>query len=192
MGILPGALNFMKQTHSAVIAEAASGAAPEADALMSRTGTEALAVLVADCVPVVLVGVDSHGAASTAVVHAGRRGVEANIAAKATERLRAVGARSVTAWIGPAVCGQCYEVPRDLQGQVVRAAPETLSRTRWGTTALDLPAGVRAQLGRAGAVVRDIEAPAVLCTLENEELFSHRAVPQGRPAGRMAGLVWSA
>ncbi|NJC22090.1 hypothetical protein BJ994_001166 [Arthrobacter pigmenti] len=192
MGIAPGSLRFMNQTHSTIVAQVVCGV-PDADALVSPAGSEALAVLVADCVPVVLVGVDSHGAASTAVVHAGRKGVEGNIAGRAVSSLRESGAETVNAWIGPSVCGACYEVPAELRARVAGAVPSTFSTTSWGTPALDLPTGVRTQLGAAGALVQELgPAPSHLCSLENDELFSHRAVGRGRPVGRMAGLVWQA
>ena len=186
-----GALHFMNQTHSTVVAEACAGDAPDADALVSLTGTDALAVLVADCVPVVLVASTAQGAPVTAVVHAGRKGVEGNIAGRTVDELRQRGAESISAWIGPSVCGRCYEVPEGMRGEVSRVVPLTRSTTRWGTPALDLPAGVRGQLEAAGVAVQNLGTDRNLCTLENENLFSHRAVGQGRPVGRLAGLVWN-
>lgn len=190
LGIASGALRFMNQTHSTVIAEACAGAAPDADALVSPTGADALAVLVADCVPAVLVGTTARNESITAVVHAGRKGVEGNIAGQTVDHLRQRGAESISAWIGPSVCGRCYEVPEDMREEVARVVPSTGSTTRWGTPALDLPAGVRGQLEAAGVAVQDLGAKDNPCTLENERLFSHRAVGQGRPVGRLAGLVW--
>lgn len=190
LGIASGALRFMNQTHSTVVAEAGTAATPDADALVSPTGTDALAVLVADCVPVVLVGSTARNESITAVVHAGRKGVEGNIAGQTVVDLRQRGAESISAWIGPSICGKCYEVPEGMREEVAGAVPLTRSTTRWGTPALDLPAGVRGQLEAAGAAVRDLGANDNPCTLENERLFSHRAVGQGRPVGRLAGLVW--
>lgn len=190
MGIGPGALHFMNQTHSSVVAGACPGSVQDADALVSFTGTDALAVLVADCVPVVLVGATAGGEHVTAVVHAGRKGVEGDIAGRTVRELEHHGAESVSAWIGPSVCGRCYEVPEDMREKVAGAVPQTHSVTRWGTPALDLPAGVRAQLERAGVTVQDLRAEGNPCTLENGQLFSHRAVGHGRAVGRLAGLVW--
>jgi copper oxidase (laccase) domain-containing protein len=141
-------------------------------------------------VPVVLVGATSRREPVTAVVHAGRKGVEGNIAGRTVDQLRRRGAESISAWIGPSVCGRCYEVPEDMRAAVARVVPLTSSTTRWGTPALDLPAGVRGQLESAGVDVREPGADGTSCTLENERLFSHRATGQGRPAGRLAGLVW--
>ncbi len=180
----------MNQTHSTTVVEAGPDAVPDADALLSPTGTDALAVLVADCVPVVLVGSTARGDHVTAVVHAGRKGVEGDIAGRTVEELRQRGALTTSAWIGPSICGRCYEVPEDMREQVAGVVPSALSTTSWGTPALDLPAGVRSQLEAAGVSVHNAGGSKNPCTLENDGLFSHRAVGKGRPEGRLAGLVW--
>ncbi|KRF06134.1 hypothetical protein ASH00_07630 [Arthrobacter sp. Soil782] len=190
LGTGPGSLHFMNQSHSTVVAEAETGIVPDADALVSPTGTDPLAVLVADCVPVVLVGFGAQSDHVTAVIHAGRRGVEGNIAARTVAELQRHGAESISAWIGPSVCGQCYEVPEDMREEVVKAVPLTFCSTRRGTPALNLAAGVGGQLEALGVSVKDLGGGGNPCTLENERLFSHRAVREGRPAGRLAGLVW--
>ncbi|WP_299164987.1 polyphenol oxidase family protein [uncultured Arthrobacter sp.] len=190
LGIPTGSLRFMNQTHSTTVVEAGPDAVPDADALLSPTGTDALAVLVADCVPVVLVGSTARGDHVTAVVHAGRKGVEGDIAGRTVEELRQRGALTTSAWIGPSICGRCYEVPEDMREQVAGVVPSALSTTSWGTPALDLPAGVRSQLEAAGVSVHNAGGSKNPCTLENDGLFSHRAVGKGRPEGRLAGLVW--
>lgn len=182
----------MNQVHSATVAEADAVGhdIPTADALVSPNGSHALAVLVADCVPVILVGQGPDGRTVTGVVHAGRLGVEGNIAGRTAARMREAGAVALSAWVGPSICGRCYEVPADLQDRVARMVPATFSTTSWGTPALDLPAGVRSQLETEGVGVQSLGDGAVPCSLEDDRLFSHRAVRQGRPEGRMAGLVW--
>lgn len=190
LGLGPGSFHFMNQTHSVTVAEASAGVVQEADALISRDGTQALAVLVADCVPVVLVGATAGGTPVTAVAHAGRKGVEGDITGRTVQALRDRGADAISAWVGPSVCGKCYEVPEEMRDHVAGAVPLTYSTTRWGTPGLDLPAGVRGQLVDAGVDVQEVAAGENPCTLENESLFSHRAVGRGRPVGRLAGLVW--
>lgn len=187
MRVEEGSLRFMNQTHSSIAVEADSDSgagAAAADAMVSQDGHRPLAVLVADCVPVVLAA-DDGGA--TAVIHAGRRGIQGGIVASALDLLAACGAGGVTAWIGPSICGGCYEVPADMQREVVEAVPAARSTTRWGTPGLDLPAGVAAQLGGCGVDVRRVPASAPCCTLENRSLFSHR---RSAASGRFAGLVW--
>jgi copper oxidase (laccase) domain-containing protein len=67
---------------------------------------------------------------------------------------------------------------------VTKFVPEAFATTSWGTPALDIGAGVRAQLAGAGVTVTE----ASRCTREDEELFSYRR--QGQASGRLAGLVW--
>lgn len=190
MGVPTGALRFMSQTHSdrVTVVDPAAPDAPDADGMISADGGQPLAVLVADCVPVVLAdaSVPDGGTGATAVVHAGRAGVGNGIVANAVRGLRARGADDITAWIGPSVCGSCYEVPADLVTELARILPAAASRTRGGTPALDLPAAVREQLEDAGAAVEHVGG-GDSCTLENTSLYSHRREPG---AGRIAGLVW--
>ncbi|MDP9885164.1 YfiH family protein [Sinomonas atrocyanea] len=175
--------HYMSQVHGRETAWAGDGPAPTADALLSHG--EPLAVMVADCVPVVLVGEFDDGRPALAAVHAGRPGLVAEVVPAAVTRLREAGAHRLEAWLGPSICGQCYEVPAQMRDEVAAAVPGTAATTGWGTPALDLPAGVRDQLARAGVTAhRDAEA----CTYEHEEFFSHRRAPG---AGRIAGLVWS-
>ncbi|GAB3251076.1 peptidoglycan editing factor PgeF [Alteromonas gracilis] len=172
----------MRQVHGAavdVLDDRDDRAPVEADALVT-TGTEVLVVRVADCVPVLLAAPDEG---VVAAVHAGRPGVEQGVVLRALEEMRRLGAASIHAWIGPHVCGACYEVPEDLRERVADAVPQTRATTRWGTPALDLGAGVRAQLATVDATVHD----ASRCTLESDDLWSHRR--DGERAGRLAGLI---
>ncbi|MCC9145041.1 polyphenol oxidase family protein [Arthrobacter sp. zg-Y877] len=184
MGVQAGSLRFMNQVHSAVIAEpGTAGTAPTADGLISVDGSAPLAVMVADCVPVLLAGIRPDGNPVTAAVHAGRRGLLDNILPAAVERIEAAGGAGIRAWIGPCVCGECYEVPAAMQSEAAALLPSTAATTRSGTPALDLPAGAEAQLAGLGVAVERIAG----CTLENEQLFSHRRDPS---TGRLAGVVW--
>lgn len=156
----------------------------EADALVATSG-HALGVLVADCVPVLLADPE-RGLVGCA--HAGRRGVELDVVGAAVDALVGLGARrdALRAVVGPSVCGSCYEVPEDMRAGVAAQVPQTWAQTRAGTPALDLPAGVAAQLLAAG--VRRVEALGV-CTLEDERFFSHRRDGRETPTGRFAGVV---
>ena len=192
----PGlALAYMNQVHGADVAMVAGGergaAAPTADAMVLEPDGQAcgLAVMVADCVPVVLVGEKPGGGLLLAVAHAGRPGVETGVIDAVTGRLRAAGAQSVEAWLGPSVCGACYEVPEDLRERVSRSAPQAFATTSWGTPALDLPAAVLAQL-RAGGVRAHASG---ICTLEDQRYYSHRRSQRdGAPEGRFIGFVAAA
>lgn len=167
---------------AAVDTAGAAPAAPTADAMVTRT--EPLAVLVADCVPVVLVGEDLAGDPVLGVVHAGRPGVANAVVPAAVARLRELGADRISAWVGPSVCGRCYEVPEGLRADVAAAVPAAWCTTSTGTPGLDLPAGVRSQLEAAGVEVEYSGG----CTLEDETLFSYR---RNSHTGRFAGLAWT-
>lgn len=175
----------LSQVHSdevlVVDAPMALGQVPNGDALVTLTRGLGLMIRVADCVPVALADVE---AGVIGAVHAGRPGMALDVVTRAVERMRAEGATRITAWIGPHVCGECYEVPDEMRAEVAAVVPEAWSTTRWGTPALDIGAGVRAQLETAGV---DVEAVGG-CTLEETRFHSFRR--EGAAAGRMAGLVW--
>lgn len=156
-------------------------AVPEADALVTTRRRTALVVRVADCVPVLLA---DPAAGVVGAAHAGRRGVELDVVTRTVERMRALGARDVRAWIGPHVCGGCYEVPEAMRAEVAERVPPTYAETTWGTPSLDLGAGVAAQLAAAGVEVAVVPG----CTREDARLHSHRR--DGAASGRFAGLVW--
>lgn len=157
------------------------GDVPTADGLVTTTRGVGLMIRVADCVPVLLA---DPVAGVVGAVHAGRAGVALDITTRAVERMRASGAGELVAWIGPHVCGGCYEVPADLRSEVSSRVPATFAETAWGTPSLDLGAGVRSQLEAAGIDV----VVAGGCTLEDPQLHSHRR--NGTASGRLAGLVW--
>lgn len=181
MGVAAGSLNFMNQVHGATVAVAdGSPRVPEADAMVSL-GVP-LAVMVADCIPLLLAGVAGSGPVLSAV-HAGRPGLAAGVVPAAVERMRALGAEDIRAWLGPSICGRCYEVPGGLQEQVAAVVPAAKATTSWGTPALDLPAGARSQLEQAGVHV-EYAGP---CTLETETLYSYR---RNKGTGRFAGVIW--
>lgn len=154
---------------------------PTADAVVTDVPGVALVVRVADCVPVLLA---DAGRGVVGAAHAGRPGMVAGVVPNTVAAMRDRGAERIVAWVGPHVCGRCYEVPADLRAEVVAAVPEAYAETSWGTPAVDVGAGVTAQLEAAGVEVVD----ASRCTLESEDLYSYRR--QGEHAGRMAGIVW--
>jgi YfiH family protein len=187
IGLAAGSFQYMNQVHGNAVAtiDAPTGspaAGPTADAMVSAG--RPLAVMVADCVPVVLVGQTPAGRPVLAVAHAGRPGIAAGVIPAVLERMRSEGAVDIRAWIGPSICGSCYEVPEAMRADVAQAVPATWSTTSWGTPALDLPAGARSQLEAGRAAVEYSGG----CTLENEPLFSYR---RNTGTGRFAGLVWT-
>lgn len=186
MGVTRGSLRFMHQVHGTAVhrlGETEAPGVPVADAMVDGSGASALAVLVADCVPIVLVADRADGSTATAVAHAGRRGAAGGIATATVRSLRADGGDRIRAWLGPAICGACYEVPADMQAEVETALPGSASTTRDGTPGLDLRAGLERQLHDAGVEVTVVPG----CTRELDDLFSYRRDPA---TGRTAGLVW--
>jgi YfiH family protein len=178
----PGAaLADLHQVHGneVVLARGAVDRA-KADGLVTDRPGVVLLVRAADCVPVLLADADARvvGAA-----HSGRNGVVAGVVVETVRRMRDLGAERIRAWVGPHVCGACYEVPDDLRAEVGAVEPATRATTSWGTPALDLGAGVRAQLEREGVAVEEVGR----CTREDGALFSYRR--DGAAAGRLAGLV---
>ncbi len=193
LGLDPDLVVWMNQVHGRDVAvvEGPWGAASAGkdravlavDAIVTARRGLALAVLTADCTPVLLA---DPVAGVAAAAHAGRPGMVAGVVPAAVEAMIALGAdpSRITARTGPAVCGRCYEVPEEMRAEVAQAVPEAWSQTSWGTPAVDVSAGVHAQLEALG--VRDRWRSPV-CTLESGDHFSYR---RDRTTGRLAGYVW--
>ncbi|GGV37869.1 laccase domain protein [Streptomyces pilosus] len=187
LGVDPARVVWMNQVHgadAAVVDEPwGDRPVPETDAIVTARRGLALAVLTADCVPVLLA---DPVAGVVAAAHAGRPGMIAGIVPAAVRAMTGLGAdpARIVARTGPSVCGRCYEVPEAMRAEVAAAEPAAYATTSRGTPAVDVAAGVRAQLERLG--VRDLEQSPV-CTLESADHFSYR---RDRTTGRLAGYVW--
>jgi YfiH family protein len=188
LGVAEDRLVWMSQVHGAgvtIVDGPQGGAVPDTDALVTSTPGLILCVLVADCVPILLA--DSETGV-VAAVHAGREGVRRGVVPAALSAMASLGARArhVSALLGPAVCGACYEVPEAMQAEVAAVAPAAAVPTLRGTTGLDLRAGIADVLRKAG-IPEVVQDPR--CTVEDQHLFSHR---RDGVTGRQAGLVWLA
>jgi polyphenol oxidase len=150
------------------------------DALVTDQPGITLAVRAADCVPVLLA---DPAAGVIGACHCGRPGLLAGIVPATLAIMRELGATAVTAWLGPHVCGRCYEVPHAMQDEVAAVEPATRATTSWGSPSLDIGAGVRAQLEREDVEVVELSR----CTLESPDLFSYRR--DGPRSGRQAGVI---
>ncbi|MEN9687730.1 MAG: hypothetical protein RL381_742 [Actinomycetota bacterium] len=175
-----GPTQFMQQVHGnkVVVIEAVTDVDPTADALVTGIPGIALAVQVADCIPLLL-----HSRQSVAAVHVGRKGLVNNVALSALEVMRDMGAESITAIIGPSICGRCYEVSPEIADDVASLHPLTRATTAQGTPSLDLPAGLREVLREHVSSIIDESR----CTVENSDLFSYR---RDGITGRQAGVIW--
>ncbi|MER5373562.1 peptidoglycan editing factor PgeF [Streptomyces sp. NPDC002553] len=187
LGLDPEYVVWMNQVHGVGVAQADGPAGdvplPEVDALVTARRGLALAVLTADCTPVLLA---DPVAGIAAAAHAGRPGMVAGIVPATVRAMVELGAEParIVARTGPAVCGRCYEVPAAMRAEVAAVEPAAYAETSWGTPAVDVTAGVHAQLARLG--VRDREQSPV-CTRESQDHFSYR---RDRTTGRLAGYVW--
>ncbi|MFF7758738.1 peptidoglycan editing factor PgeF [Streptomyces griseorubiginosus] len=187
LGLDPARVVWMNQVHGADV-EVVSGPwgerpVPEVDAIVTAERGLALAVLTADCTPVLLA---DPVAGIVAAAHAGRPGMVAGVVPAALRAMTGLGAdpARIVARTGPAVCGKCYEVPEEMRADVAAVEPAAHAETSWGTAAVDVTAGVHAQLDRLG--VRDRQQSPV-CTIESGDHFSYR---RERTTGRLAGYVW--
>jgi hypothetical protein len=174
-----GNAQFMNQVHGdeIVIVDSVTSEIPTCDGLITTKPNLSMAVMVADCIPLLLISKEAVGA-----IHVGRAGLVNQIALKAIDRMRSVGSQEIHAILGPSICGQCYEVPFEMQQDVMQDHPRAFATTRKGTPALDLPQALIAELISAGV---SFEASAI-CTFEDEMYFSHR---RQNPTGRFAGVV---
>lgn len=192
---LPSAPRWLRQVHGTAVFDTEAGtidglpvtagdAEPEADAAVTRRAGVVLAVLHADCLPVLLCSDDGLvlGAA-----HAGWRGLAAGVVEATMAAMRVPGER-VIAWLGPAAGPAHYEV-----GEAVRAAfidgdagaASAFVATRPGHWCVDLYALARRRLAALG--VTRIHGGG-RCTIgEPDAFFSHRREAR---TGRMASLLW--
>jgi polyphenol oxidase len=174
-----GPAQFMNQVHGdeIVLIDVISSEFPTCDGLITTTPNLSLAVMVADCIPLLLISKEVVGA-----IHVGRAGLVNRIALTAVQKMRSLGAIEIHAVLGPSICGGCYEVPFQMQQDVIAEHPRAFATTRKGTPGLDLSKALIADLVSAGV---SYEA-STICTLEDELYFSHR---RQNPTGRFAGVV---
>lgn len=173
-------IQFMDQVHGSVVASIGSEivATPTADALLTQAKGIGLAVMVADCIPLLL-----SNSKSVAAVHVGRKGLMNEVAMGAIQAMRAIDPSEITAIVGPSICGRCYEVSQDVFDEVSGKFPLSASQTRDGGIALDLSRALIAQLQASGVLVIDEGR----CTVEDGNLYSYR---RDGVTGRQVGVVW--
>ena len=180
-----GALAMVRQVHGARVVEVAlADGVTEADGIVCTVPGRVIAVRVADCVPVLLAS-----PRGVAALHAGWRGTALDIVRVGLETLLAATgdvATDVQAWIGPAICGACYEVSDEVVDAVHRVAPAPDS---WLTTGprgrahVDLRAANLAILREAGVPTQFVGS----CTRCGEGYWSHRR--DAERAGRQVGAI---
>lgn len=180
-GVAEDRLVVMRQVHGCgvVVVDEVPAVPPEADALVTTRPGLALAVLVADCTPVLLA---ERSGRAAAVVHAGREGLRLEIVGRTLATLHGLGMTDLVAAVGPSVCGRCYEVPPAMRADVAHGAPAAWSVSWTGTASLDVAAGVVEQLTGHGIPVTWVPG----CSREDPDLYSHR---RDQVTGRYGGIT---
>jgi YfiH family protein len=173
-------IQFMDQVHGDVVVHVGGEVipTPTADGLLTQATGLGLAVMVADCIPLLL-----SNSTSVAAVHVGRKGLMNEVAMGAIQAMRAIDPSEITAIVGPSICGRCYEVSQDVFDEVSGKFPLSASQTRDGGIALDLSRALIAQLQASGVQVLDEGR----CTVEDWNLYSYR---RDGVTGRQVGVVW--
>lgn len=149
--------------------------APAADGHAALVPGTAMAVTVADCVPVFI----AHGRGAAAILHAGWKGTEAEITARAIQILVNAGfpARELVMHCGPAICGACYEVNPEVFGRLTKRPTER-------ATPVDLRALISDQARALGVAQITISPCCTRC--HNDRFFSHRRGDDGRQVAVIA------
>jgi YfiH family protein len=180
----PAAWVWLEQVHGAAVytADRVAASRPRADAAVTVTRGLPLAVVTADCAPLVLVAGDA-----VAVVHAGHRGLAAGVVEATVGRLRehAHERDRVRAFLGPCIRVARYEFgAEDLACLAEQLGPSVVGETSDGRPAFDLAAGVRATLARAGV---EAFVDSDVCTSASPDYFSYR---RDGTTGRQVTVVW--
>ncbi|WP_244171108.1 peptidoglycan editing factor PgeF, partial [Xanthomonas populi] len=161
---------------------------PVADASVTDVPGVVLAILTADCLPVVLAAVDGS---EVAAAHAGWRGLADGMLERSVAAMRTPPPQ-LMAWLGPAAGPQVYEIGEEVFNAFVAhdaQAQRAFVATRPGHWLVDLYALARQRLHSAGVPVAAIHGSG-LCTISDpQRFFSHR---RDRCSGRMATLAWIA
>jgi YfiH family protein len=179
---------WLKQIHSDVALLASPGRCGEGDGLYSREPGLALAVVTADCVPVLVATEDGRIAA----IHAGWRGLASGVIGATLRSLEESGegrGEGARAWIGPAIGPCCYEVGEEVAEAVIAASgPEVAAPGPHGKPHLDLVRAARIQLARAGFEGDSVSSIPFCTRCETGRLWSYRR--EGKGAGRNIAFIW--
>lgn len=146
----------------------------DADGHLSVERGTAVAVTVADCVPVFI----AHPSGAVALLHSGWRGTAARIVERGIDALRQRGfaPSELRVHTGPAICGKCYEVSADVYAQLTGTNPGK-------PTPIDLRELIADHARAAG--VREISSSPRCTRCDNDRFYSHRAGDAGRQLGVM-------
>ncbi len=182
---LPQEPKWLSQINGATVVDADTlKDAPEADASVAHRLGTVCAILIADCLPVLLT---DRAGTCVAAAHAGWRGLAGGVLANTVERMSA-RPQELVAYIGPGIGPDAFEVGDDVLQAFCDRAPENrtaFSRLRQGKWLCDLPALARNALSRAG--LTQIYGGADCTVSDPQRFFSYR---RDKVTGRMAALIW--
>jgi YfiH family protein len=195
--VLPAEPLWLSQVHGTVVADAnaavtaplvgdgLSAAAPEADACIARGPGAVCVIMTADCLPVLFADVSGTvvGAA-----HAGWRGLAGGVLKRTLEAMRSAGAGEITAWLGPAIGPEKFEVGADVVQAFGPDAPASAFRPIEGSPGkflADIYALARHVLQRDG--VSQISGGEYCTVTQSERFYSYR---RDKVTGRQATLIW--
>jgi YfiH family protein len=182
---LPAEPRWLRQVHGCSVVEAETVAdAPEADAAIARAPNTVCAVLVADCIPVLLA--DRAGTA-VAVAHAGWRGLAGGVVARVVERMAAAPS-DLLAYLGPGIGPDAFEVGADVREAFLADDPGAARAFRPGAPGkwmADLFLLARERLRRCG--VTHIYGGGLCTHSDPRRFYSYR---RDRTTGRMAAVIW--
>ena len=180
---LPSDPVWLNQVHGTVVADLDSH--PQgvitADAAVARTDGRVCVVMVADCLPVLFASRDGR---RIAAAHAGWRGLAAGVL---EQTVAAMGVRGdvLTAWLGPAISKEHFEVGEEVRAAFVdadRGAADAFVRNARGKWQADLAGLARRRLAALG--VTDVSGGQWCTFADRERFYSHRPRREGRPHGR--------
>ncbi|QIL21406.1 peptidoglycan editing factor PgeF [Thermomonas sp. HDW16] len=183
---LPSAPRWLKQVHGVDVVIEPDFDEPEADAAVTSETGKVLAILTADCLPVVFAARDGS---EIAAAHAGWPGLSTGMLEATLAAMRAPAAQ-LQAWIGPAAGPQRYEIGDEVRERFMahdKRAAMAFVATRPGHWWVDMFAIARMRMADAGIDPQHIHGGGVCTISDSLRFFSHR---RDQRTGRMATLVW--
>lgn len=171
-------MQFMNQVHGADVQQIDEVIPdPTVDALITMTPGLGLAVMVADCIPLLFW---DESQSVVAAVHVGRRGAINGIVANVVGQMRSLSSASLSAAIGPHICADCYVVGEEIAIEFGAVHPNAVLRRDEVT--LDLSGALKGDLAEMKVQVTNHHS----CTVEDPLLYSYR---RDGVTGRFAGVI---
>jgi hypothetical protein len=185
---LPAEPAWLTQVHGTTVIDAATAVdAPQADASVASRSGVVCAIQTADCLPVLFCALNGR---AVGAAHAGWRGLAGGVLQNTVDRMRAMGADEIVAWLGPAIGPECFEVGTDVLDAFV--SRDAAARTAFvpvadnpGKYVADIYALARRALGEAG--IERVTGGGSCTVTDSGNFYSFR---RDRTTGRMASLIW--